>query len=302
MTFNLENPSLVFLFVTLGSSLFVITHSSFLSLELLDIHGKVRFEPALGTWYGDPKGTESTGGACGWGNVVQSPPLSSMIAAGNARIYLQGKGCGNCYQIKCSQRPYCSGHPVIVTITDECPGCNDAPFHFDLSGTAFGAMSSPGQADNLRNLGRVNIQYRRVPCNYRSTKIAFKIDAGTNPNWFATVIEFEDGDGGLRSVEIAASHSQQFVLMKNIWGAVWQADINPSFHAPFSFKLTSPTNKVIIARNAVPKGFVPGKTYFSNTIACLRGENSTTELRPHSKPGTETEVDAEYVPTRMNHG
>ncbi|XP_076957346.1 putative expansin-B14 [Bidens hawaiensis] len=103
-----------------------------------------------------------TGGACGWSNDVQSPPFSSMIAAGNANIYLQGKGCGNCYQILCTRVPYCSMIPVTVTITDECPGaCNNVPFAFDLSGTAFGAMSSPGQADNLRNLGRVDVQYRR---------------------------------------------------------------------------------------------------------------------------------------------
>ena len=104
----------------------------------------------------------------------------------------------------------------------------------------------------------------RVACNYGGTKIAFKIDAKTNPNWFATAIEYENGDGGVGSVEMAPSGSQGFVPMKNIWGAVWQADVNPSFRGPFSFRLTSSTNKVLIARNAVPSTFVPGQTYFSN--------------------------------------
>ncbi|KAI3770315.1 hypothetical protein L6452_01443 [Arctium lappa] len=253
MAFNLQNPFSNFIVLC---SIFSLLASHF---ELSD-----GFSPALGTWYGDRKGAGS-GGACGWANDVQSPPFSSMIAAGNSRIFLNGKGCGSCYQIKCSRSPYCSGKPITVTITDECPGaCNDVPFHFDLSGTAFGAMANPGQDENLRNLGQVDIQYQRVACNYGGTKIAFKIEKATNPNWFATAIEYADGDGGLKTVEIAPSGSQGFVPMKNIWGAVWQFDINPSFHGPFSFRLTSPTNKVVIAQNAVPQGFVPGQTYFSN--------------------------------------
>lgn len=40
-----------------------------------------------------------TGGACGWANDVKSAPFSAMIAAGNAKLFLKGKGCGTCYQV-----------------------------------------------------------------------------------------------------------------------------------------------------------------------------------------------------------
>ena len=103
-----------------------------------------------------------------------------------------------------------------------------------------------------------------MSCSYGGTNIAFKVSERVNPSWFSIAIEYADGDGGFKKVEIAKGGTEKFVAMNNIWGAVWKVDIDPSFQPPFSFRLTSTDGKTVVANNVIPKNFSPGQKYSSN--------------------------------------
>ncbi|KAL6211122.1 hypothetical protein ACLB2K_016350 [Fragaria x ananassa] len=216
------------------------------------------------TWYGGPDGFGSDGGSCGYRDIVSRPPFSSMVTAVGPSLYQSGKECGACFLVKCTRHKFCSGKLVRVVITDSCPGCVSDSAHFDLSGTAFGAMALPGQAQNLRNAGVLQIKFARVPCNYLGKTIEFYVDQGSNPYYFAVLVQYEEGDGDLGYVELKDSSKKGWRAMQRSWGAVWKLDAGSKLQPPLSIRMISRhSGHALVAKNVIPNGWQPGATYRS---------------------------------------
>ncbi|KAL1532117.1 expansin-B4-like [Salvia divinorum] len=222
------------------------------------------FSPAVATWYGSPTGSGS-GGACGLENDVNDAPYYGMISAGNGNLFRSGAGCGTCYMVKCTNNPVCSGSPIRVTITDECPGlCNNDHIHFDLSGKAFGYLAKPGHEDELRNAGRIDVQYTSVECYY-DFKIAVKIDSGSNPYYLAMAVEDVNGDGEIDRIDITAQGWRSWAPMQRDWGETWKFQVPSGTIGPFSIRFTDRSSRSVVAYNLIPSYWAPGKKYYSNT-------------------------------------
>lgn len=227
---------------------------------------------ARATWYGAPNGAgpDDNGGACGFKDV-NLPPFSAMTSCGNEPLFKDGKGCGSCYQIRCLSRmhPACSGVPETVIITD----MNYYPvsrFHFDLSGTAFGAMAKDQRNDELRHAGIIDMQFKRVACQYPGLTVTFHVEHGSNPYYMAILVEYENGDGDVDQVDIMESTPDgsgeptgQWVPMKESWGSIWRMDTRRPMHGPFSLRITNESGQTLVADQVIPADWEPNAIYSS---------------------------------------
>uniref|UniRef100_A0ACD5TIB2 Uncharacterized protein n=1 Tax=Avena sativa TaxID=4498 RepID=A0ACD5TIB2_AVESA len=221
--------------------------------------------PAKATWYGKPTGAgpKDNGGACGIKDV-NMPPYLGMTACGNIPIFKDGKGCGSCYEVKCQKPPPCSNQPITIFVTDKNYE-PIAPYHFDLSGKAFGLMAPPGKDTALRSVGELELQFRRVRCKYPpGTKITFHVEKGSNPNYLAVLVKFVSDDGDIVQVDIQEKLSPVWKPMTESWGAIWRWDGKIPIKGPFSLRLTIESGKKLVAQDVIPANWKPDTVYPSS--------------------------------------
>ncbi|VAH68956.1 unnamed protein product [Triticum turgidum subsp. durum] len=222
---------------------------------------------ARATWYGAPDGAgpDDNGGACGFKNVNLTP-FNAMTSCGNEPLFKDGKGCGSCYQIRCvgKTHPACSGVPETVIITD----MNYYPvprYHFDLSGTAFGAMAKDGRNDELRHAGIIDMQFKRVPCQYTGMSLTFHVEKGSNPNYLAILVEYGNGDGDVAQVDLmdGGEPTVAWRPMRESWGSIWRLDTRRPLRGPFSLRVTNGSGRSLVADQVIPADWQADAVYSS---------------------------------------
>ena len=173
-------------------------------------------------------------------------------------------------QIKCTSKnnPACSGEPKTVIITDVNYDTKVAPYHFDLSGTAFGAMARPGYNDKLRSAGILDIQFRRVPCSYSGLPVRFHVMGGCNPFYFAVIVYYAGSDGAVVQVDLKEANSNTWRPLYESWGAVWRIDPGHPLKPPLSLRVRTDSGKVLVANNVIPVNWRGNADY--RTIAQFR--------------------------------
>ena len=167
-------------------------------------------------------------------------------------------------QIRClnSTHDACSGRAKRVIITD----MNYYPvakYHFDLSGTAFGAMAKAGLNDKLRHAGIIDIQFRRVPCDNRGLTINFHVEQGSNPVYLAVLVEYANKAGTVLQMDLLESGSSYWTPMRRSWGSVWRLDSNHQLRAPFSLRIRGESGQTLMAYNVIPANWRPNTDYRS---------------------------------------
>ncbi|CAL5429586.1 unnamed protein product [Camellia sinensis] len=155
------------------------------------------FMSSRATYYGSPDGL-GTARACGFGDYGRT--VNDGSVSGVSRLYRSGTGCGACYQVRCKIQQLCTKDGVRVVVTDY--GEADKT-DFILSTRAYARLARPNVASKLFAYGVVDIEYRRISCQYPGYNLMVKVH------------------------ENSSVDRQQWRGLRNAYGAVWDMSSPP---------------------------------------------------------------------------
>eukprot|EP00252_Welwitschia_mirabilis_P002900 TRINITY_DN12909_c0_g1_i2.p1 TRINITY_DN12909_c0_g1~~TRINITY_DN12909_c0_g1_i2.p1 ORF type:complete len:222 (+),score=18.28 TRINITY_DN12909_c0_g1_i2:210-875(+) len=167
-------------------------------------------------------------------------------------------------QVRCTEKGLCKEDGVNVVVTD-VGRANDA--EFILTNHAFSAMAVSADADSfLVAKGIVNIQYRRISCQYAGRNLAIKIDESSNfPSYLAVQFWYQAGKKDITAVDFCENANLECKLGRRSHGAVWDVVRPPSGDLSVRVLVSEGEDdeQWVTATNLIPSNWTAGALYDS---------------------------------------
>ncbi|KAJ0961628.1 hypothetical protein J5N97_001125 [Dioscorea zingiberensis] len=180
------------------------------------------FTYSRASFYGSPVGSGTSSGACGYGDFGRD--INGGVVSAVSRLYRNGGGCGACYQVRCRYPQLCNDKGVRVVVTDHGEGDNT---DFILSARGFVKLAHPNMAAHLMAYGTIDIEYRRISCQYPGNNLIFRVTENSKyPDYLALVILNQGGKKDITAVELWQEDHKEWRGMRRAYGAVWDT-VNP---------------------------------------------------------------------------
>eukprot|EP01018_Ginkgo_biloba_P005187 Gb_10703 [translate_table: standard] len=212
------------------------------------------------TYYGSPDCLGTAGGACGYGSFGKN--LNAGNVAAVSQLYRNGTGCGGCYQVRCTNEDLCTDDGVKIAITDYGQGDET---DFILSSRGYSMLARSEKAKELIAAGVVDIEYKRVSCEYPGYNLMFKIDESSSfPDYFALLFWYQAGQKDVLAVELCQEETYEWKAMCRNHGAVWDVITPPKGALSLRFLVSDGYQQEwISAANVIPANWKAGSVYDS---------------------------------------
>ncbi|TKY67789.1 Expansin A1 [Spatholobus suberectus] len=207
------------------------------------------------------KASALSSGACGYGSLALGFS-GGQLAASVASLFKDGAGCGACFQIRCKNPTLCNKAGTRVVLTDLN---HNNQTDFVLSSRAFAAMAQKGMGQQILKLGIVDIEYKRVPCEYKNQNLAVRVEESSKkPDYLAIKFLYQGGQTEIVAVDVAQVGSSNWNFMSRNHGAVWDTSRVPQGALQFRLVVTAGYDgKWIWAQKVLPVDWKNGVVYDS---------------------------------------
>ncbi|XP_010246084.1 PREDICTED: expansin-like B1 isoform X2 [Nelumbo nucifera] len=200
------------------------------------------------------------GGACGFGEfgrIVNGGDVGAVH-----RLYKNGTGCGACYQVRCKRPELCTDDGVNIVVTDHGEGDYT---DFILSPRAFTKLARPSRAYDLMAYGVVDIEFRRISCQYPGYNLMIKVHEHSRyPYYLAIVIIYQSGQKDITAVDVWQEEYKEWRCMRNAYGAVWDMANPPKDAVSLRLQISGDDGQKWVQLNSViPTDWKAGVAYDS---------------------------------------
>lgn len=103
-------------------------------------------------------------------------------------------------QVRCKNPHLCKSRGVNIVVTDYGQGDRT---DFILSARAYSKLALPNAAKKLFAYGVVDVEYKRISCQYPGRNVTYKVHESSNyPHYLALVVLYVGGQNDITAVEL----------------------------------------------------------------------------------------------------